>query len=538
MPVWYLAAAAAGAAAILAVCLALRSRGAAFGDRLNDISDAAIEAPDLESMTQAMADRLAAIGRADSCFITFWDGERGITVPSAAYGPHRDTYRSFRPEPGERTLTGALAETGCTTVIPDTRASDHVSPRIAELFRSRSMLGLPMRADDRVLGAIILSYDRPCAFPEAMVKRCELAARRVSFAVAKMRLLEDERRRSDELRVLNRIGLEISSGRDLDSVIRTAFEQCRGILDLDTFYLGLYEPTSSTLRFALFYDDGHPVKREPQDLRATPGLSGYVIRTGRSLHLPDTTLPGVEEEYGIVRLGGQPSRSYIGVPLRHADRVLGVLSVQSRKPHAYTAWHVQLLETVGAQATVAIENARLYGELRLLSTTDGLTGLLNYRSVSELGPAEFSRARRTGRPLSLVFFDIDHFKDFNTLYGHETGNAVLRAMADRVRGMVRSMDSFARYGGEEFIVVLPETSVEEAVAIAERVRAGIEAMEVAEPGGGRILRVTVSLGVSSARPDIGSFQDLVEEANAAERAAKENGRNRVETAAEIGKVVP
>lgn len=497
---------------------------------LNALTEAALETSDLGSMVQALADRMAEVIDADGCYITFWDAERCMAVPAAAYGPYRSSYTAFVQEPGEQTFTAAIAAAGHAIVVEDALVSSKVSSRIASNFPARSLLGIPMLSDGRILGAVIISFDTLHRFTEREISRSEHAARHISFAVAKMRLLEDERHRSEELAVLNRIGMAINSGQDFDQVINTIFEQCRSIIDLDTFYLAIYDEGKDELSFPLFYDNGEVHAMQTRNIGEKPGMSGHIIRTRLPLSLPDASLPGVQATYDIIRTGGIPSRAFIGVPLLYRDKVLGVLSVQSSQANAYSARHVQLVETIAAQSAIALENARLYDELRLLSSTDGLTGIFNYRSLMELGGMEFAKAHRFSRRLSLVFFDIDNFKDFNSIHGHSTGNTVLVAVVDRVRGCVRGIDLFARYGGEEFVIVLPETPPGEAAIIAERVRSAVASLAVPSTDRRTQLSVTVSVGVSNMDPGCACFQSLLEAANAAERLAKEKGRNRVEIA--------
>jgi diguanylate cyclase (GGDEF)-like protein len=502
----------------------------AFIHLLNKLTEAMLDTSDLVSMLQSLADRMSAVIRADGCYITSWDAERGTTIPVAAYGPQRSRFQKVTLPPGERTLTHSIAEAGHTLVIEDTLNSEYINPGTAATFPARSLLGLPLMSDGQVLGAIILSFDTHHEFTKEEVARSEHAARHVSFAVATMKLLEAEKHRSEELLALNQIGMAINSGLDFNQVVHTILEQCRGIIELDTFYLALYDEEHDQLSFPLFCDNGTIIDFDPVALGLRPGLSGHIIKTRTSLYLPDTLAPGLDAMYGTVRTGGTPSRSYIGVPLMYRDRVLGVLSAQSRQPNAYDSRQIRLLETIAAQSAIAIENARLYDELRRLSVTDGLTGIFNYRSLMELGTMEFAKAQRLDRPMSLVFFDIDHFRDFNNLHGHATGNAVLVAVVGKVRSCIRGIDLFARYGGEEFVIILPETPLAEARYIAERVRGSVEGLSIPRPGGTEVLSVTISLGLAYMQPCQSRFQDLLESANTAERLAKQNGRNRVEVA--------
>jgi len=497
---------------------------------LNALMEAALDTQDIQNMVQTLADRMSDIIEADGCYITFWDSERSMTIPAAAYGPHRSTYNKFITIPGEQTFTASIAGAKHTLVVEDAFKTEYISPRIAANFPAKSLLGLPMISDGKILGAIIISYNTPHHFSSTEISRSEQAARHVSFAVAKMLLLEDEKHRSEELVALNRIGIAINSGREIDGVIATIFEQCMKIIELDVFYLALYDPEKDELRFPLFYDGGEHITMAARNLATKPGLSGHIIKTRKPLSLPDASTPEVQHSFGSVRAGGIPSRAYIGVPLIYGNKVLGVMSVQSRESNAYTEHQLQLMETIAAQSAVAIENARLNGELQHLSITDGLTGAIIFRHLMELGPLEFAKAARHGRPLSLLFLDIDNFSDFNSRFGHATGNEVLKAVVDRAKSCVREIDLFARYGGEEFVIVLPDTPPDEAAIIAERVRTGVETLRVPSPVQSDGLNVTISIGVASISPDTVSFQKLVDAANTAERTAKEQGRNRVEIA--------
>ncbi|MFH2116175.1 MAG: sensor domain-containing diguanylate cyclase [Spirochaetota bacterium] len=502
----------------------------AFIRLLNDLTEAMLDTSDLGSMLQSLADRMSGVIGADGCYITSWDAERGTTTPIAAYGPQRSISRKFALVPGERTLTQAIAEAGHTLVVEDALNTDYISPRIAAAFPARSLLGLPLLSNGEVLGAIIISFDTYHHFTKQEIARCEHAARHVSFAVATMRLLEAEKQRSEELLALNHIGMAINSGLDFNQVVLTILEQCRGIIELDTFYLALYDEEHNQLSFPLFCDNGAIRPFDSKALGYHPGLSDHVIKTRGSLYLPDTLAPDLDTSLGIVRTGGSPSRSYIGLPLLYRDKVLGVMSVQSLLPNAYDSRQIRLLETIAAQSAIAIENARLYDELRRLSVTDGLTGAFNYRSLMELGIMEFAKAQRLDRPLSLLFFDIDHFRDFNNLHGHATGNDVLVAVVGKVRSCIRGIDLFARYGGEEFVIILPESPQSEALPVAERVRNSVEGLRIPISSHTEGLSVTISLGLASMQPHHTRFQDLLEAANTAERIAKQNGRNRVELA--------
>lgn len=167
-------------------------------------------------------------------------------------------------------------------------------------------------------------------------------------------------------------------------------------------------------------------------------------------------------------------------------------------------------------------------ELRRLATTDELTGAANRRYFFDRAAEEIERARRYERPLCLFMLDLDHFKHVNDTYGHPAGDAVLIALADQCRLVLRTQDVFGRVGGEEFAVLAPETSLDIASLVAERLRARVAAMRV--PFTTIEVSITVSLGVAGLRFEGDSLTELIHRADAALYRAKGNGRDRIEIA--------
>ena len=165
--------------------------------------------------------------------------------------------------------------------------------------------------------------------------------------------------------------------------------------------------------------------------------------------------------------------------------------------------------------------------IRAESLTDPLTGLGNRKYFDRMIETAVQDALATGEPLSLLMFDIDHFKSFNDSYGHLTGDQVLRLVGMSLKQTIKGQDITARYGGEEFAVVLPSTALRQALTVADHIRRAVMAKELKKKSTGEILgRVTISVGVSMLKP--GDDPDaLIERADACLYAAKRNGRNRV-----------
>jgi diguanylate cyclase (GGDEF)-like protein len=168
-------------------------------------------------------------------------------------------------------------------------------------------------------------------------------------------------------------------------------------------------------------------------------------------------------------------------------------------------------------------------QLKKLSSLDGLTGISNRRCFDERLEKEWSRERRSMAPISLIFLDIDYFKLYNDTYGHLDGDECLISVAKILdKTLHRPADSLARYGGEEFVAILPETSEEGAIKIAEDLRSAVELMTLPHEKSKVVGHVTVSLGVATMVPSEGfKAIDLIDAADKALYLAKEAGRNRV-----------
>ncbi|HEY5997851.1 MAG TPA: diguanylate cyclase [bacterium] len=222
------------------------------------------------------------------------------------------------------------------------------------------------------------------------------------------------------------------------------------------------------------------------------------------------------------------SRSFVSVPLRDDGHALGVLHLTEREgEEAFTPRDLAWLERLSVQASGAIRKARLEQEveqLRVACVTDHLTGVHNRRYLEEQLALELQRAQRFGQPLTVGMLDLDDFKALNDELGHESGDRVLREVAAAVRAQLRAVDAIARYGGDEFAVVLPGTGERGAAAIAERIRARVQAVPLPDGASSRV-SCTVSIGLAVTHGAAESAADLLQRADQALLQAKRGGRN-------------
>lgn len=218
--------------------------------------------------------------------------------------------------------------------------------------------------------------------------------------------------------------------------------------------------------------------------------------------------------------------SVLAALMRRGGNVVGAILVRSHAHQAYSDADQSALELLAATAAIAIDNARLFADTRRLATTDDLTGVWSRRSFFEHAARELQRSKRTARPLAALMVDADDFKAVNDSYGHAAGDQVLRNLADRCHGQLRIDDIVGRYGGEEFAIMLPETALEAAMGVAERLRAVVAATPFITDYGA--LTLTISIGVAVHYPgDETTLDALIDRADRAMYAAKRSGRNRV-----------
>lgn len=227
---------------------------------------------------------------------------------------------------------------------------------------------------------------------------------------------------------------------------------------------------------------------------------------------------------GVSASCGEAPPDYVCQPLFAQNTLLGLLY---RETAAVGDAPVQQLATMLAeQVSLAIANIELREQLKGQALRDPLTGLANRRYLEGALAQEGAGSLRSGRPLALALLDLDHFKQINDTYSHEAGDAVLRAMGEVLREHTRASDIVGRYGGEEFLVLLPDTGLDGAIAVANHLLEAVRRLTVLWPGG-VLDRVTVSIGLAVFPPHVERVEDLVAAADAALYRAKAEGRDRV-----------
>ncbi|NHC15638.1 GGDEF domain-containing protein [Motilibacter deserti] len=276
----------------------------------------------------------------------------------------------------------------------------------------------------------------------------------------------------------------------------------------------------------------------PPRLAPSTGALGSVVREGREVYARLGPAAGEAGDGELAPGPGEPAGAYLlAVPMR-GERSAGVLALFDKADgRPFGATDAAALLDLSTSAGTALDNVLRHREAKKLSITDPLTGLWNFRYLSMSLAREIERATRFERSLAVLMLDLDHFKQVNDTYGHQRGDAVLREFAERVGELVREVDILARYGGEEFVLVLPETTIDGATMLAERIRLAVRRSPVSGAHGEPAIPVTVSIGIA-AFPGHGSTPaTLMRAADAALYEAKGAGRDcwRVATGPAVGR---
>ncbi|MBN2388297.1 MAG: GAF domain-containing protein [Anaerolineales bacterium] len=476
--------------------------------------------PDLNTLLQAIVERATSLveSTSGSLYLLRPDG-RSLEL-TIRYQRKSDTVPQNREIRLGEGYVGQAAQTGQITMADDTSLWEPGTPEEKNL-RGERILAIPLIAGEKVIGVIsLVDEEKAGIFTPEEIRLASLFADQAVIAIEKARLMDETHRRAEHLDILNQINAAITSGLNLDHVLRTLHQQCQQVAPADVFYVGLYDEKAGIVQIPVFYEGDYQAS-QMVDLRSQPTLTGHVLVSNQTVYVSDTTQKLPDPLPPPNHFGGVPVRSYLGLPLLLREKVSGVMSVQSYQPEAYSEDQIHLLENIAVQAAIAIENARLYAEVQRLAIVDELTGIYNYRGLLELGAREVERTRRFNRPLSAMFIDIDDFNTFNNRYSHATGNLVLQSVAQECRALLRSVDVLTRYGGDEFVILLPEANLTNAAKSAWRLCEKIAALKTRTEHGE--LGITISIGVAQYGPEMVDILALIDSANRAEHIAKERG---------------
>ncbi len=375
---------------------------------------------------------------------------------------------------------------------------------------------IPLISRDRLIAILVLGEKRSGRYSLEDLSIIENVTSRVAVSMEKEYLREQLREREQELSVINNSSVILASSLDIQEIFGNFIEELKKVVDVtwativlideDEFVcVALSAPESSAYQIG---------DRVPMERTGT----AWVVSQKRPFVEHDLAQERYFTTSDFFYEHGLRSAAYL--PLIAKGKIIGSFILGSKTQHAFSQRHIRLLEQLASQIAMPLENSQLYARAEKKARIDELTGLFNRRSLDEMIDSEISRHSRYGGAFSLAILDLDSLKSYNDTYGHLAGDNLLKAVGINIKTAVRTSDFAFRYGGDEFAILLPQTSIDDALMVLERVHKrigdGVDASK---------MEVTASIGVACWPDDGISHTDIIASADVTLYRAKRNGRN-------------
>ncbi|MBI4303377.1 MAG: diguanylate cyclase [Chloroflexi bacterium] len=375
---------------------------------------------------------------------------------------------------------------------------------------------MPLVSRASLVGILVLDKKQSGRYTLEDFGLLEEVTDRVAVSMEKEYLREQSRERENDLSIINRSASIMTSSLDVRMTYDSFINELKQVVDASWAAITLLE--EKDIYFLAISSEIGSAWQMGERIPRTGTATEWVTSHGTPLIESDLSQ---ESQFVTGRFHVERGvRSIIYLPLIVKNEAIGALLVASRNPNAYTQRYTRLLEELASQIAMPIANSRLYAKAEQMARTDGLTGLLNRRSLDETLNNEISRHSRYGGVFSLTILDLDSFKAFNDSYGHLAGDKLLKQIGQIIRTSIRSSDQGFRYGGDEFAIVLPQTNTEAAVAVAERIRNRL----ISDTKDG-FSPTTASIGIASWPADGVGITEIIAASDAALYQAKRSGGN-------------
>lgn len=339
--------------------------------------------------------------------------------------------------------------------------------------------------------------------------------------------VEELEQRNKEMALLGDMGGQLQLCQSIDEIFSISAQYIQKICPNSHGAIYMINPSNNFAEGKEFW--GEPVFTDPVFL----STSCWATRRSGP-HLIDKEHPGLRCEH----ITGPEDCQYLCVPMMAQGEIMGILHLnhlesdeEKKRSTLYTRHKVQLVMNLAEDVALALSNLKLREKLHEQSIRDALTGLFNRRYMEETLTRELYRAEREKISVGVIMFDIDHFKQFNDISGHDAGDALLVALGAYMNNNIRKGDIVCRFGGEEFFIVLPGADIENTRVRAEGFRKGVAALSVNHLGK-PLNKCTISLGVAAFPQNGATAEALIKSADNALYRAKNTGRDRVVVAAE------
>ncbi len=442
-----------------------------------------------------------------SIFLLDTQAQELVVKTSIGWGRGRENAR-IRVGAG---LTGTAVQEKRPIYAPDVSKNQRY---LCGWPKTRSELAIPLMVREEVIGVLDCQSETLDHFDAETIDLLTLFSTQASLAVQNARLYSSERKRAQQLEVMNTIAQQMTVVLEIPELLTKVCSLTRQAFNVDHVAVMLKEGSELVLRA---HHGSLTLAGAPDAAKPTyQGWWGAALSSEKTV-VNNDVLPGTSDALF------HETRSRMCIPLVSFGQKLGVLALASSHAGAFDDADRQSMESVADMCATAIQNAHHVERVRQLAYIDGLTGIFNRRFFELRIGEEIERAKRFNTGMAIIIIDIDHFKRLNDEFGHLLGDEVLRQVSSIFSQHLRKIDVVCRYGGEEFVIVLSQTGAEHAMKVAQKLRNLVAEWQF--PGVPR--PVYISAGVATF-PEHGTERDqLVKAADSALYTAKQTGRNRV-----------
>lgn len=341
-------------------------------------------------------------------------------------------------------------------------------------------------------------------------------------------LFETLKNKAKELTIFHEIGKALTSTLDIKEIMSIIMAKVNDLLVPENWSLLLVDEEKNELFFEIVVGGDTKAIKNIR-LKIGEGIAGWVAKTGEPL-LVDDVKNDKRFTKKVDKASNFKTESVICVPLKSKGKILGVIELINRVNKVqYDKNDLLILLIIADYAAIALENAKYFQRVQELTITDDLTKLYNSRYMHEFLDIEVSRIERYGGNMSIVFIDLDHFKEVNDTYGHLIGSQLLVEISKVIASKLRKIDFAARYGGDEFVLCLTHTDKKSAHLVASRIRKALNSTVFLKNHDLKI-KITASFGIASLPEDATDKVELIKLADQAMYRVKNSTRDNIELA--------
>lgn len=500
---------------------------ARYLEQLHHLAKLGLEYHQTDSLYQILADSICELIGADGIYLTCWDDELGQVVIGATSSELSQLSLSPSPTSGHQiSMTQSVKRAGRPLAAENVYCSPYVSAKLVMGYPSHSLLGIPLYGlpDKHFLGALMVSYNFSHYYSPEEIERAQQAADVAALLISRTRLYEETLHRADLLQQLANQVTNITSDLRQTTLLPAIVEAASNLLHAPRAALHLYDQANKEMRceFSIGLSEDY-IKQITKRFNQIP--DAQVLKNKPFVLIPDVYQDSRTSPIQDL-IAYEKFRAYAVFALPSPEGSLGALSLYWDEPRAISSEEISVAELFAARAGTVLHNARLYEQASEESLTDPLTSLPNRRALDRRLSEENRLSGHPSRPYALLMIDLDGFKRINDTYGHPIGDSVLQQVTAALRRAVRSTDFISRYGGDEFAVILPESGIEKATFVADKLKSTLATTRLHLPNDAECF-ITASIGLAVCPNDTSEHAKLLAIADKRLYIAKRAGSGKI-----------